>query len=446
MLNRLSSFIHNKDTPWWKSVFVTGFRGIAVLALFVVDIWLGRMLGTSGFGVYSNAVSTVAILMVIALFGLENMLIREVAVSIETESASRTWQLVRWGIRTTSVFAVLVSFLFFIFVMVFEPYENDVMKNTMLVGLLLLPVLVLANVSGIILRGFHKILTGQLVQYIIQPLILLVVVGYIYFYVSEISPVLAMVVSAGGWFVAMVAAIVLLKRNISNESESTHERINTRALWTTSLVFAVISGVQMTNSRVDIIMLYWFKGESISGIYAATVRICDLLVFTIIAINISIGPTLARLHKLGEFSKIQSLITKATRISSLATLPLLIFVPIFSQTVMGLFGDGFAGTPIPLTLLCISQAVVVLTGSKALLLVMSGKEHATAIVLGITAVIHIILSFVLIPSYGIIGAAGSTALAVVCWSVWLSVISVRQLGIDPTVMGFCSKTQKGFWG
>jgi O-antigen/teichoic acid export membrane protein len=442
MLHRLFSLVHNKDSLWWKSVFVTGFRGLAVLALFVVDAGLGRMLGTSGFGIYSNAVSTIAILMVIALFGLENMLIREVAVSVETGSTTSTKQLVRWGVRTTTFLSVLISFLFIIFIVVFKPYENEVMKNTILVGLLLLPMLVLANVSGIILRGFHKILTGQLVQYIIQPMILLVFVGYYYFYVGEISPVVAMVISAAGWFVAMVVAVVLLKRNISSETDYSKERINTRVLWTTSLVFAVIAGVQMTNSRVDIIMLYWFKGDSISGIYAATVRICDLLVFTIIAINISIGPTLARLHKLGEFTKIQLLITRAARISTLVTLPLLILVPIFSQTIMGLFGDGFAGTPVPLVLLCVSQAIVVLTGSKALLLVMSGKEHATAAVLGVTAIIHITCSLILIPNYGIIGAATSTALAVICWSVWLSVISIRQLGIDPTVFGLFKKQSR----
>jgi len=438
MLDKYFNLRAKCESIWWKSVFVLFLRATAVLALFCVDVVLGRLLGTSGFGVYSNAVATIMILTVVSLLGLENMMIREVAISGESGAVGYTNYIVRWGFKTAVRLSIIIALLFSGYILVLHPYDNPMMQTTMLIGLLLLPMLVVSNIVGIILRGFHKILIGQTIQHVVQPLVLVVGVGYFYFSCSGLSPAIAMAISTAGWFVAMVLAIVLLKQNLKPCSEENNKRLVTKSLWTTSLVFAVIAGVQMTNSRIDIMMTYWFVGESEAGIYSATVRICDLLVFAIIAINISIGPTLACLHHSGEINKLQAVATIAARVSTIAALPVILLVSLFSQFSMGLFGADFVGSPWPLIILCISQAVVVLTGSKTLLLVMSGEERKTAIVLGITAILHICVSIALIPSLGILGAAISTALSVICWSLWLTCVSIRTLKIDPTVFNVFS--------
>jgi O-antigen/teichoic acid export membrane protein len=84
MLDKYFNLRAKCESIWWKSVFVLFLRATAVLALFCVDVVLGRLLGTSGFGVYSNAVATIMILTVVSLLGLENMMIREVAISGES--------------------------------------------------------------------------------------------------------------------------------------------------------------------------------------------------------------------------------------------------------------------------------------------------------------------------------------------------------------------------
>jgi len=438
MFDKCFNLIAERKSVWWKPVFVLFLRAAAVLALFCVDVVLGRLLGTSGFGVYSNAVATIMILTVVSMLGLENMMIREVAISSESGAAGYTNHIVRWGFKTAVWLSVIIAILFSVYILFLHPYDNSMMQTTMLIGLLLLPMLVVSNIAGIILRGFHKILTGQTIQHVVQPLVLVVGVGYFYFSCSELSPALAMAISAVGWFVAMVLSVVLLKQNLKVSREGSNKLLSTKSLWTTSLVFAVIAGVQMTNSRIDIMMTYWFVGESEAGIYSATVRICDLLVFAIIAINISIGPTLACLHNSGEFKKLQVIATTAARVSTIAALPMILLVSLFSQFSMGLFGSDFVGSRWPLIILCFSQAVVVLTGSKTLLLVMSGEERKTAFVLGVTAIFHVLVSIILIPPLGILGAAISTALSVICWSLWLTYVSICRLKIDPTVFNVFS--------
>jgi len=118
-----------------------------------------------------------------------------------------------------------------------------------------------------------------------------------------------------------------------------------------------------------------------------------------------------------------------------------VLAAVFSKPLLGLFGYGFSEHSYPLIVLCVGQGVVVLTGSKALILVMSGEERASAIVLGITAIIHLIISAALIPTLGVLGAAISTTSCVICWSVCLTWISIRNLGIDPTVFNTFSSVK-----
>jgi O-antigen/teichoic acid export membrane protein len=110
-------------------------------------------------------------------------------------------------------------------------------------------------------------------------------------------------------------------------------------------------------------------------------------------------------------------------------------VALFTNFSMGLFGKGFVVEPLPLIFLCASQAVVVLTGSKALLLVMTRNERSAALVLGLTAIGHVVISFLLVPSLGIVGAAIATSSSIVCWSIWMTVLAARRIQIDTTVFG-----------
>ena len=289
------------------------------------------------------------------------------------------------------------------------------------------------------LRGLHKILTGQTAQYVIQPIIFAVGIGYFYLYGFELTPKIAMTISAIGWCVAMVIAIVLLKRSFKPSQPNNTKPLIANTFLRTTLVFAIITGVQMTNSRIDIVLLYWLGGESDAGVYSAAVRICDLLIFSIVAINISIGPSVATLFHSGEIEKLQILVKKTARTCSAITIPLLILAIFFAQPLIGLFGHGFSGYSTALIVLCVGQIVVVLTGSKALILLMSGEERISAVVLGTTAIAHLIISAILIPHYGIIGASISTTLSVICWSVWLTWVLIQKQGIDPTIFNIFSK-------
>ena len=61
---------------------------------------------------------------------------------------------------------------------------------------------------------------------------------------------------------------------------------------------------------------------------------------------------------------------------------------------------------------------------------MSRHERFVGIGMSISVVCNILLNYMLIPSYGVSGAAIATALSVGIWNLLMVVFAKRHLGID----------------
>jgi len=72
---------------------------------------------------------------------------------------------------------------------------------------------------------------------------------------------------------------------------------------------------------------------------------------------------------------------------------------------------------------------VSLVGPLAMLLLMTGHEQETGLVIGATALLNLALNALLIPSYGLNGAAIATAISHIAWVSILLVLAKKRLGI-----------------
>jgi len=57
------------------------------------------------------------------------------------------------------------------------------------------------------------------------------------------------------------------------------------------------------------------------------------------------------------------------------------------------------------------------------------------VIQGISAGINICLDLILIPRYGILGAATATAVALVCWNLGMVWYTRKKIGIKVTLFG-----------
>ena len=116
---------------------------------------------------------------------------------------------------------------------------------------------------------------------------------------------------------------------------------------------------------------------------------------------------------------------------------------LFGDRILGLFGAEFVAARWSMTVLILGQLVNVGSGSVGYLMGMTGHHRQSAFVLGCSAVLNIILNAILIPIFGIMGAAIATALTMALWNIWLHQLVVKYLGVKPSIVSAILSSRGG---
>jgi O-antigen/teichoic acid export membrane protein len=109
---------------------------------------------------------------------------------------------------------------------------------------------------------------------------------------------------------------------------------------------------------------------------------------------------------------------------------------IFATQLLGLFGGGFGEGRAPLIILLVGQTINAAAGSVSFILNMTGHERDAFRVYAVSAAINIVAVYVGIELGGIVGAAIASSVTVALWNIWLHALSVRYLGVYPSVVTF----------
>jgi O-antigen/teichoic acid export membrane protein len=103
---------------------------------------------------------------------------------------------------------------------------------------------------------------------------------------------------------------------------------------------------------------------------------------------------------------------------------------------LALFGADFVNDEgrMALTILTLGQLVHAGAGPVGLLLIMSGQRSVTAWVLTVAAAVNVVLNAVLIPTWGVTGAAAATASSTALFALLLVRYAVQEMKLNTTVI------------
>src|SRR6056297_2509658 len=115
-----------------------------------------------------------------------------------------------------------------------------------------------------------------------------------------------------------------------------------------------------------------------------------MIPFSLMAVNMTIAPTVSNLYTEGDLHKIQQILTTSVRAILAFSLPAALVLIIFGPWLVPfVFGEDFAFAAYPLAILCIGQLINVCMGSVGIVLNMTGNEQDTARGVAIAAVVNI---------------------------------------------------------
>jgi O-antigen/teichoic acid export membrane protein len=181
----------------------------------------------------------------------------------------------------------------------------------------------------------------------------------------------------------------------------------------------------------DVLLVGALRSASEAGVYAAVSRFIGVGTIALQATAFAVAPQISALLARDRMEEAATLFRSATGWVVVVAWPMYLSLAIFAPLLLRVFGPGFMAGQDALTILSLAMLVYVGVGNNKTVLLMAGGSGQNAIITGSWLVISLVLDFVLIPRYGIEGAAVAYAIAIVGDNLTTTAVLARRTGITP---------------
>ena len=402
-------------------------------------VFLARALGVRGYGIYAYAISWITLLGVFARLGLDQTIGRYVATYHQEGDWASIHGLLRFSFAAVAGSAI-ACLLVASGVAWFAYRDVAEMRNALWLTFLLLPISALMVPCGATLVGLQKVVSAQIPSLLVQPAGFILLVGGAWlFFPGILSPSGVIALYLLVTVLSLALAAWMLRRAMAScggiPMAVVKPVYEVRAWLKSALPLMLMGGMFLANMNTDILMLGAMVGPEAAAVYKAATRGAELILFTLVVVNTPLAPLVARLYAADDRERLQRGVTKAARLTFLLGVGAAALLIIFGRWFLSIFGPAFVVGHIALDLLCMGQLAALISGPSSIILMMTGHEREIAISAVVTAVLNVALNALLIPLWGIEGAATATAISTAIWACLLIGLVWTFLRIDPTFVG-----------
>ncbi len=398
---------------------------------FLMNVVIARYLGEKESGYFFLAVTVSIVLGTIGRVGADQSVLRFISIY----SKQKDWEkvhgviniLMKWGLIATTLIAIMVCIFSHVIAVYF--FNKPAFQYPLIWIALSIPFYACYNLYGMALQGLRKIMYSVSILKIISPLILIILV---LIFAPGNGTTASML-----YFFSTIAATILGYYWWRKDIPSAKGNFDASLLWKSSSSLWIVAIMQQ--------MVTW-SGQFIAGIFNTPQELAHLAVarntsmlitFILQAVGFVSAPRFASMYNENKMDELKRYVKNTTRLMTLVSLPLILFIWFFPEFIMSMFGKGFTGGIWFLRVLALGQFINVITGSVGYLLTMSGHEKDMRNITIINGVMAIVLALVLNPVLGALGSALSTAIAVASTNLMAVGLVKKRLGFNTlNILGF----------
>ncbi|MCZ2846128.1 MAG: flippase [Candidatus Bathyarchaeota archaeon] len=196
----------------------------------------------------------------------------------------------------------------------------------------------------------------------------------------------------------------------------------------------------------DTLMIGFFKTSHDVGIYAAAQRTALLGTVVLASFATIFRPMISDLHNRKEHKKLESLFKIVTKWTFTFSFPIFVLIVFFVKPILSIFGQNFTMGANCLVILSIAQLVRSGTGPSGQMISMIGRSKTVLANAATVFLVNVVLNLILIPKYGILGAATATAFSIILVNVMKLLEICFILGIHPYRIDFLKPLIAGAGG
>jgi len=410
---------------------------------FLIRVIVTRVFGAKYFGVLVIGTMVSEFTRTFASMGLPRGGMRFVSVAIGSNKLDRLPGIFGTAILIPVFFSLPLSVIIF--------YLSEIISNSWFKTAELAPVLRLLALSipfativrvGLELsKGFSTTKYSVLVENFFMPLVIVIFFFLFYFLDAAFNSIIyAIIVST---VLSAIFILFLLQKQLQEVMGPSWNNLaflkrcfitrESREVVTYSIPLFLTGFAVIAMNSTDIFMLGLFLDAAYVGVYsaAATFAIFFSSLF-VISLNSIFAPLIATQYGQSATDKIRYLYITATRWMFYSSLPLVVSVMIAREQIMLIFGKDFIiDGPVVLFVLLIGHMVNCLTGGVGQILSMTGHQKKELSINVIVIMLNVGLNLLLIPKFGIIGAAIATSSSQITVNVLRVFIVYKIVKVQP---------------
>lgn len=385
---------------------------ISKLLGYVYRIIVANM-GSEYYGMISLGLAFLGIITTISLMGLNNAVWRYVPYFRGKGDMSRAKGAIYFSLKISILTSILLSLLLYPFLddIAIKIFHNSDLTIILRILTFVIPFCVINNIFYMVYKGFEKARYEVYTKNIFENISKILITLFVIFFVTDKMAGLSWAIALSAILTTVYGFYLMERKVFSFFRNKIIPIYSNKEIIIYSLPLFLTSVFPMIFNWFDTIMLGYFKDLSTVGIYNAAVPTAQLLYIIPYSISGLFIPVLTKLYSQNKqflFSRIYKIVDKW--ILSLNLIILGLFI-LFSKTILSLFGQEYIQASNALIILSIGFVFnySLINSTNLFMIHKKGKiilSNSLAV-----SILNIILNILLIPPFGIMGAAIATTIS-----------------------------------
>ena len=396
---------------------------------YLLTLIIANLFGADGLGDYVLSITVLRLFTLLSKLGLDTTSIKFIA----SFASQNKWTSI-FKFRNKVVFILIISSIFFSFLMytLSQPIAdliNAQVKYIKLNSFFILPMsFFMLHYQS--LRGLKRIAEFSFFYRMSQSLFTVVSVLIIYYFIQDNEvPIYAYLVSL---LLVSVLAFLSFRYNLNKKSygkESAEMQIlKYSQILKISIPLMFAQSVQFIMAWTDKLMLGSMTTIVDVGVYHTAFKLSMFAAVALMSVNSIASPKFAEMFAKKDFLGLKKVVHQSTKMIFWSSFPLVIVFFMFPDFLLGLFGEEFKVGVTAFIFLSCGRLISSFSGSVGNILQMTGNQNIYAIILLIGAILNVVLNLILIPLYGINGAAIASMSSLIVWNLSMVLVVKQKFG------------------
>ena len=404
-------------------------RVLSGVIAYVTQVLLARWMGDFAYGILVVVWVGAVLVGAASCLGLQTAILRFIPEYSERGDHHHLRGVIAGSRIQAFIFASLIALIGCAGLYVFPAHVASYYLVPLYFGALALPMMAVAEIQDNVARAFNWADLSLWPTYVIRPVLILVFMAIADRFGARPDAVTGMAsVVAATYLVTIAQAVVLARR--MRKAVPPGPRAYAPSQWMAiSFPIFVVEALFNLLTNVDIMLVGHFLAPERVAVYYAAAKTLVLLHFVYYAVKAGSAQRFSQYYASGDRTQLAAFLRDTIHWTFWPTLAFAIFLFVFGKPLLLLFGPSFgSGYPL-LYILAAGILVRASIGPAEILLAMAGQQRITAVVYVATFIVNVTLNLILIPRYGLPGAAFAVSISLVVETAALYLLIASRLGL-----------------